>query len=147
MNRRTFVKHAMALAPATQLSYGAAMAIKDKLKTIRVIHTGSNFEREKLIRPFGFKGGYLTELWQTAVQLQSANNKSTGIGTQSVLYGDADLFTSYSEAGGNALMYALTERALQMVRQTPFTTPMELLDAIEPELMKEAASSPALGRA
>ncbi|MEP7257866.1 MAG: L-alanine-DL-glutamate epimerase, partial [Flavitalea sp.] len=134
MNRRTFVKHAMVLGPATQLSYGAAMAMKDKLKSIRVIHTGSNFEREKLIRPFGFKGGYLTELWQTAAQLKTTENTSTGIATQSVLYGDADLFKYYSEAGGNALMYALTEKALHLVKQTSFTTPPELLDAIEPEL-------------
>lgn len=102
---------------------------------IRVTHTNSNFEREKLIRPFGFKGGYLTELWQTIVQLQSENHRGLGLATQSVLYGDADLFASCSEAGGNAMMYGLTEKALQLVRDTPFASPPELLETIFPELL------------
>lgn len=107
-------------------------------RKIQVTQTSSNFEREKLIRPFGFKGGYLTELWQTAVQLKSPSQSAIGIATQSVLYGDAALFSSYSEAGGNALMYALTEKALHLVKTTPFATPPELIDSIKPQLMQEA---------
>lgn len=37
-------------------------ASQETAKIIRVVSTWSDFEREKLIRPFGFKGGYLTEL-------------------------------------------------------------------------------------
>jgi hypothetical protein len=40
----------------------------EKIHTIRVIRTNSDFEREKLIRPFGFKGAYLTELWPMAAR-------------------------------------------------------------------------------
>lgn len=105
------------------------------LKTIHVTATSSNFEREPLVRPFGFKGNYLTELWQVAAHLQAASGATgTGLATQSVLYGDADFFASQPEAGGNALMYALCNRALELVKKTPFTTPVELLHNILPPL-------------
>ncbi|MGX5820267.1 enolase C-terminal domain-like protein [Chitinophaga lutea] len=108
-------------------------------KEIHVTGAGSDAEREKLLRPFGFKGNYLTELWQVAVKLRSADGgKGIGLGTQSVLYGDATLFAQHSEAAGNALMYALTGKALELVRETPFRTPPELLRKIWPELMAAA---------
>ncbi|SKB30765.1 L-alanine-DL-glutamate epimerase [Daejeonella lutea] len=107
-------------------------------KIISVTNTQSNFEREPLLRPFGFKGGYLTELWQIASQLQSSSGiTKIGIATQSVLYGDADLFTLHSEAGGNALMYVLANKALDLVRQNPFRTPIELLEKILPQIIAE----------
>ena len=107
-------------------------------QAIHVIRTNSNFEREKLVRPFGFKGGYLSELWQTVVSLESeAGNSKIGLATQSVLYGDADLFAAHSEAGGNALMFALTEKSLRIVKQTPFATPLDLLEKILPQVMEE----------
>jgi hypothetical protein len=31
----------------------------------------SNFEREPLVRPFGFKGGYMSEIWQTMAYMRS----------------------------------------------------------------------------
>ncbi len=108
----------------------------DHTTTIQVVQTDSYFEREKLIRPFGFKGGYLTELWQTVAQMEAASGKSAvGLATQSVLYGDADLFAAHTESGGNALMYALTDKALQLVKKTPFSTPVDLLDKILPSVM------------
>ncbi|MDF9797135.1 hypothetical protein OKW21_002398 [Catalinimonas alkaloidigena] len=107
-------------------------------KEIKIQDTDSNFEREKLTRPFGFKGGYLTELWQTIVGLESSSgSKSYGLATQSVLYGDADLFASHSESSGNSLMYILTEKALQLTKRTPFGDPVALQDKIIPTLMEE----------
>jgi L-alanine-DL-glutamate epimerase-like enolase superfamily enzyme len=107
-------------------------------KTIRVLRTDSDFEREKLIRPFGFKGAYLTELWQVAAQLESASGiRKIGLATQSVLYGDADLFARHSEAEGNALMYLLAARALALVKECPFTNPVDLLAQILPALTAE----------
>ena len=38
---------------------------------ITITRVGSQFEREPLIRPFGFKGGYQTEIWQSAAMLES----------------------------------------------------------------------------
>ncbi|MGV3639047.1 MAG: enolase C-terminal domain-like protein [Adhaeribacter sp.] len=134
MNRRNFVKSAGALALMSGLPL-EALASAPALKTIRVSRTDSNFEREKLVRPFGFKGGYLTELWQTVASLESERgHRGIGLATQSVLYADPGVFSAHSEAGGNALSYALTEKALQLVRQTPFNTPIELLEKILPEV-------------
>lgn len=133
MNRRDFVKNAGVLSAMSCINFQPMNTFIQPAKTIRVIRTASNFEREKLIRPFGFKGGYLTELWQTVAGLTSASgNSQPGIATQSVLYGDAELFSSCSEAAGNAMMYTLTEKALQLVKETNFTDPVELLDKILP---------------
>jgi L-alanine-DL-glutamate epimerase-like enolase superfamily enzyme len=140
MNRRNFVQGMGAMAAMAHLQPGLAFtpSAADSPKPIRVIRTASNFEREKLIRPFGFKGGYLTELWQSVALMESeSGQKGIGLGTQSVLYGDADLFAAHSEAGGNAFMYALTEKALQLVKNVPFTTPPELLDTLLPEVIAE----------
>lgn len=107
-------------------------------KQINVVSAECDFEREKLARPFGFKGGYLTELWQIISRLQSASGISKiGLATQSVLYGDAHVFTANSEADGNTMMYMLTKRALQLVKQTPFTNPVDLIEKILPELIAE----------
>ena len=79
---------------------------------IRVKNTDSNFDREPLT-PYHFKGSYVTELWQTAAMLESESGISKiGLGTQSVLWSDSKVFAAHSESGGNALMYALSERAL-----------------------------------
>jgi len=90
-----------------------------------------NFEREPLRRAFGFKGGYVSELWQTVALLESDSGiRVIGLGTQSVLWSDAAVFAAHSEAGGNALMYALSEFALQQVRGISFSDPISLLDEI-----------------
>lgn len=110
----------------------------NQYKEIQVQHTDSNFEREALIRPFGFKGGYLTELWQIIAGLESPSGKQAyGLATQSVLYGDADLFAAHSESSGNALMYILTEKALQLIKKSSFSDPVDLQEKIIPQLMEE----------
>ncbi len=98
----------------------------------RIAATASNFEREPLVRPFGFKGGYMSEIWQTAVRLESdSGRRRVGLGTQSVLWSDAAVFAAHAEAAGNALMYAITERALHLAREAgSFRTPLELQEAI-----------------
>lgn len=106
---------------------------------IKIKNVDSNFERESLIRPFGFKGGYMTEIWQTAALLESDSGfKGVGLCSQSVLWSDAVVFAKHSEAGGNALMYALTEHALQEAKGTAFSNPIELLDNIYPLLYERA---------
>src|SRR5690606_34189153 len=109
MDRRGFIRSAGMLAVGSgMLKAGCASPHKKEMKQIQVVRTDSDFEREKLLHPFGFKGGYLTELWQVASQMESAaGHKALGVATQSVLYGDADLFARSSEAEGNALMYLL----------------------------------------
>jgi len=100
----------------------------NQLKRIQISEVSSNFEREPLIRPFGFKGGYMTEIWQTASWMKSASGiAKVGLGTQNVLWSDAQVFAGHSESGGNTLMYAMTEYALQMLKGQSFTDPVDLL--------------------
>src|SRR6185369_7163600 len=102
---------------------------------IRIRSVGLDFEREPLIRPTGFKGGYLTELWQPVARLDSDVGQShIGIGTQSVLWCDPRVLAKHSESAGNAMMLAVTDHALQMLAGESFTNPVELLDRILPEV-------------
>ena len=95
----------------------------------------SNFEREPLIRPFGFKGGYMSEIWQTVAMMKSSSGaEKAGLCTQSVLWSDARVFAGHSEAAGNALMYTISERALQICKGRSFETPVQLLEEILEEV-------------
>lgn len=108
--------------------------IKSTAQSIRIDGVDSYFEREPLRSPFGFKGGYLSELWQPISYLKAeSGNHAIGLGTQSVLWSDAEIFSSYSESGGNALMYLLTEHALQMLKHTSYTSPIDLIDSLYSE--------------
>jgi len=105
------------------------------MKKTTIVRASADFEREPFIRPFGFKGGYLTGAWQTATLLEGESGcEGLGLSTQSVLWSDASDFASHSEAGGNALMFAVQERALSMLKGARFATPIEALDAVLPEL-------------
>ncbi|HEY3297941.1 MAG TPA: enolase C-terminal domain-like protein [Armatimonadota bacterium] len=100
---------------------------------IRIKRTNDNFEREALISPFGFKGGYVSEVWQSVVRMESQSGQvGLGLGTQSPLWSDADVFAGNSPASGNALMYLMTSFALRAAKDIPFETPFELLDAVLP---------------
>ncbi|MEF3304030.1 enolase C-terminal domain-like protein [Paenibacillus sp. GYB003] len=93
-------------------------------------------EKEPLATPFGFKGGYLSELWQTAAKLYSEEGRSAvGLGVQSVLWSDPRVFFATSEAGGNEAMLALTKRALQLVRGEAWKEPTELLERLVAPVM------------
>ncbi|HYH56769.1 MAG TPA: mandelate racemase/muconate lactonizing enzyme family protein [Anseongella sp.] len=104
-------------------------------RRIKIRTAASAVEREPLAHPFGFKGGSLSELWQTAVQLSSEGGfAGLGLGTQSVLWSDASVFAGRGEAEGNSLMYALTRRALQLLEGHSFADPPGLLDDLFEEL-------------
>jgi len=101
---------------------------------VQIEAVDSNFEREPLVRPFGFKGGYMHEIWQTVAGMRSVSGaQAVGLCSQSVLWSDASVFAGTSEAGGNALMYAMTEFALQRSRGLRFSNPLELLDELLPQ--------------
>lgn len=109
------------------------------MKTITIRKTNNNFEREKLVRPFGFKGGYLSELWQTVAYLESGEGHAgLGLCTQSVLWSDAQVFATHSESAGNVLMYAIMDYALNEVKGVSFTSPLDLLKEILPDVYKYA---------
>jgi L-alanine-DL-glutamate epimerase-like enolase superfamily enzyme len=144
-SRRQFIKNTSLGAAGAMVgigyseSRGFGKMTTDNNSAIEISHVNSNFEREPLIRPFGFKGGYMSEIWQTIALLQSTSGKEgVGICTQSVLWSDAKVFDSNSEAGGNAIMYAISERALQMIRGMKFRDPLELQEAILDDLYEDA---------
>ena len=101
---------------------------------MKITNAISNFVREPLLSPFGFKGGYLSELWQVVVRLDAGEYSGVGTGIQSVLWSDASVFSSTSQAGGNSYMFAMTDYALRLARGMEFTTPFDLLDALLPKV-------------
>src|SRR5436190_7186290 len=140
LSRREFFAVAGAAAALPLIDRVAPIAaFTREPKRLRMKGAGLDFEREPLIRPTGFKGGYLTELWQPIARLDSDSGRShIGIGTQSVLWCDPAVLAKHSESAGNALMLSVTDRALQMVNGETFTTPVELIDRILPELHQYA---------
>nr|WP_266369299.1 mandelate racemase/muconate lactonizing enzyme family protein [Tellurirhabdus rosea] len=102
---------------------------------ITVQKVASNFEREPL-NPYRFKGSAITEAWQTVAYLEDESGTGkVGLGTQNILWSDAKVFEQHSESGGNALMYALSERALQLLKGRSFTNPVQLLDDLFPDVL------------
>ena len=140
-SRRTFMKTAGA-ATALGLVSPPMMGMKSivgggavPVKPVTIDAVDSNFEREPLIRPFGFKGGYMSEIWQTIAMMKSSSGvEKVGLCTQSVLWSDASVFATHSESAGNALMYNISERALQICRGLSFESPIDLLEDILDEV-------------
>jgi hypothetical protein len=140
-SRRIFIKNGLLATGASMMMNAPQLLASGKneipLQKIQITGVKSNFEREPLIRPFGFKGGYMTEIWQTASMLKSSSGiAKVGLCSQSVLWSDATVFSKYSESGGNALMYAMTEYALQMLKGYSFGNPVDLLDEIWKEVLE-----------
>jgi L-alanine-DL-glutamate epimerase-like enolase superfamily enzyme len=137
MTRRSFMGKAGVALSLLPFTGAAAFKQSDDMDSmIQITHVNSNFEREPLVRPFGFKGGYMSEIWQTVSLLRSDNHLGMGICTQNVLWSDAHVFTSSAEAAGNALMYALADRAMQMVKGMRFSDPIHLQEQILDELYR-----------
>jgi len=142
MNRRNFIKSAGAIAALgavalDQVSCSASVTKQKTMKPFRVTETNSNFEREPLIRPFGFKGGYLREIWQSAAMLQGESGiGKVGICTHSVLWSDAEVFAAHSPAAGDAMMFAISERGMQMIKGQTFASPVQMVESIKDELLE-----------
>ncbi|GAB2796432.1 hypothetical protein GCM10027275_47200 [Rhabdobacter roseus] len=136
--RREFIKSSgalLALGLAGFPDLSSESTSRRKPITIRIKNVASNFEREPLT-PYRFKGSAITDSWQTAALLQSeSGTHKIGIATQGVLWSDSSVFAAHSESAGNALMYAMSERALQLMKGTSFTDPVELLDRLLPEVL------------
>lgn len=148
VSRRQFVARAGALAGAGVLGLGSGLRAQGaaaRRRPITIARVGANFQREPLVRPSGFKGGYMTEFWQSVARMESGSGATAvGLGTQNVLWCDPTVLDAFTEGGGNSLMFAVTDRALQMVRGQSFRTPIELLDSVFPELYRYAQRSTGL---
>jgi L-alanine-DL-glutamate epimerase-like enolase superfamily enzyme len=138
LSRREFVQRTGSLVAlgAAGLSSRVAKAQNPARppKPILIKNVNSTFEREPLM-PYRFKGSAITEGWQTVAYLESDHGvHKIGIGGQGTLWSDATVFATHSPAAGNALMYAMSERALQIMKGNSFTHPLQLLDDILPEV-------------
>ena len=94
--------------------------------------------REPLTAPFGFKGGYLDELWQTVVRLDSGNHTATAPCVESVLWSDGNVFAEHSPSESSGLMMSVTAQALRMLKGMSFRTPEDVLEQMMPDLKKYA---------
>ena len=132
--RRGFVKKTALFTGALTLGLQNIMMTQNQIKLKRslLIHGAEvEFEREPLIHSYGFKGGYITRLWQIVTQLQdSAGNSSIGLGVQSPLWSDSKTTSIWSESGSNSLMYNLTCKALQLIKGQSFDSPIQMIDDI-----------------
>jgi len=115
---------------------------------MKITKASCEFEREPLVAPFGFKGGWLSELWQAVVGISGPGlRQRIGLGVQSVLWSDAEVFASYPESAGNSQMFLMTAFATQQAKQIEWDTPLDLLDKLLPatyEYGKTITSSPNL---
>jgi hypothetical protein len=106
---------------------------------IKIKRCNSNFEREPLLAPFGFKGRYIKEIWQSIVLLESSNGcKGLGLGVQSVLWSDPQVLSTFGGIGGDNMMCLLTSYALKLIDGMSFETPEDLLDQVLPEVYRFA---------
>lgn len=140
INRRKFVQYtgsgmaALGLTGLSPLSSAQSPTAMTPEKKIHVRNVDSNFEREPLT-PYRFKGSVVTEGWQVAAWMESDSGiHKIGLGGQGTLWSDSKVFAAHSTNGGNALMYAMSERALQMLKGNTFSNPNDLLDELLPEI-------------
>lgn len=94
--------------------------------------------REKLLSPFGFKGGYLTELRQSVVKTEADGITAVSPCTQSVLWSDPRVFSAFPGEKGDEIMLSVTQKACECLEGMSFNTPDELIPAVLPELKKHA---------
>lgn len=88
------------------------------------------FLRQPLASPFGFKGGTLRELWHPVCRLQAGSLSGLGVAVQSVLWANPAVFAAHSPAGSNALMLAVTDHAIGLLREMDLKPPPVMLEEL-----------------
>ena len=104
-----------------------------KIQKCNVAHV-----KEALISPFGFKGGYLTQLWQSVVKVECDGYFAASPCTQSVLWSDPKVFSAFPGEKGDEIMLSVTKKACEMLEGMSFNTPDELIPALLPALKNHA---------
>ncbi|MDQ1296107.1 MAG: hypothetical protein QG611_85, partial [Bacteroidota bacterium] len=141
LSRRNFIKTTAIAGAATisgSLLYSSCSGNSGR---ITIKSAGSRFEREPLIRPFGFKGIYQNEFWVAAALLESASGiKHVGLQTQCLAWSDLDVFLAHSEVDGNMLLIKSLDYALKTINGQSFRNPIELQDAILMDVYKYGQS-------
>ncbi|WP_158299233.1 enolase C-terminal domain-like protein [Paenibacillus antri] len=98
---------------------------------ITIKKTKLTVKREPLLAPFGFKGGFVDELWQTTVAMEDEEGRvGEGLSVQSVLWSDPRVYAEWGHERGNAFMRDIALHALSAVAGVRYETPLDLLDAL-----------------
>jgi L-alanine-DL-glutamate epimerase-like enolase superfamily enzyme len=133
ISRRNFIRTS-SITSAAAISGGFSNVLPGYRKgsgRIPIKSCSSRFEREPLIRPFGFKGIYQNEFWVTAAMIESNSGvRHAGLQTQCLAWSDLDVFLAHSEVDGNMLLIKSLDYALQKIRGQSFRNPIELQNAI-----------------
>jgi L-alanine-DL-glutamate epimerase-like enolase superfamily enzyme len=138
-SRRNFIK-------STSIAGGALISgcllhtlqsCKEKTNNIMIKSVQSSYEREPLIRPFGFKGIYQNEFWVAAALIESSSGiRHVGLQTQCLAWSDLDVFLAHSEFDGNILLIKTLDHALSLIKGQSFINPIEVQDAILSDVHK-----------
>ena len=139
VSRRNFIKTS-AVAGAATLAGGMFQTLpscRADSGKITIKSVGSRYEREPLIRPFGFKGIYQNEFWVAAALIESNSGiRHVGLQTQCLAWSDLDVFLAHSEVDGNMLLIKTLDHALEKIKGQSFSNPIELQDAILADVHK-----------
>jgi L-alanine-DL-glutamate epimerase-like enolase superfamily enzyme len=144
ISRRNFLRTS-AIAGAATLTGGLMQVMPGCRGTtpakITIKSAASRYEREPLIRPFGFKGIYQNEFWVAAALVESASGiRHVGLQTQCLAWSDLDVFLAHSEFDGNMLLIKSLDYALQKITGQSFANPIELQEAIIDDVYKYGQS-------
>lgn len=92
--------------------------------------------REPLKTAFGFKGRVSAHpMWNTAVKLTGESGaEAVGWSNQGILWSDPAVYNAFSPAGGNAVMFLMTDYACSLVRGMEWTDPQQVIRGILPEV-------------
>ncbi len=102
-----------------------------------VTRTSCEYEREPFLNPFGFKGGYISEMWQVVAMMEDeAGKHGVGLGGQSILWSDGGIFTSRPQSVGNSEMFLMTGFALRHAEGLNWNTPLDLIEQLIPVTYK-----------
>lgn len=131
LSRRNFIKTSAAAGVSIAAGSIFTQSCSQNPGSITIKSASSKFEREPLIRPFGFKGIYQNEFWVTAARIESTTGiKHVGLQTQCLAWSDLDVFLAHSESDGNMLLIKTLDHALKKISGQSFRSPIELQDAI-----------------
>ena len=115
---------------------------------IKIKKSDCNFEREIPVAPFGFKGKYSNENWQSTAFFESdSGQQGIGLSNYGILWSDAKVFVENGELAGNSMMFLMMAHALREAQGMSFETPMDLLDRLLPltyEYGKKITGNPEL---
>lgn len=107
---------------------------------MKIIDATFTYNRENLISPFGFKGGYVDSLTVVKCQITTVKATGVGFGLQSVLWSDAGVFTTLGNDKGNKFMLDITKYALKILKGVTGDNPINIIGKIYSSVLSYARS-------